>query len=111
MSEHPHQDIAKVRVGKIANKYLILDIIAKAYHTIDEVIYRMFYGDKKLRNLLIEQLKYLKARNKHRLQTLNLNFYKDKEDNILKLKPFNFILTNHNLMNKCFHLNIYLPNI
>jgi len=93
MSERSNQAIIEWRLGKITNKYLILDIFAKAYHTIDEAIYRMFYTDKRLRNLTIKEFRYLKSRNQRRLQTLNLDFF--KEDNILRLKPFTFILTKH----------------
>ena len=60
-------DQAKYRIGKITNKYLILNIIAKSCHTIDEVIYRMFFSNKSLRELLIENFKYVKVRNQHRL--------------------------------------------
>ena len=60
-------DQAKYRIGKIPVKYLILDIFAKSCHTIDEVIYRMFYSNKSLRQLLIENLKYVKVRNQLRL--------------------------------------------
>ncbi len=45
----------KYRLGKITNKYLIIDLFTFAYHSRDEVLYRMFKNDKSTRKLLIEQ--------------------------------------------------------
>ncbi len=63
MSEQSKQDKPEYRLGKIVNKYHIIEIYTKGYHTIDEVIYRMFYSDKSLRNLVIKEFRYIKSRN------------------------------------------------
>lgn len=46
---------SKYRVGRITNKYLIIDLYAFAYCSRDETVYRMFMVNKSTRNLLIEQ--------------------------------------------------------
>ena len=43
----------KYRLGRITNKYLILDIYMSAYPTRIETIYRMFKNDKATRLLLL----------------------------------------------------------
>lgn len=50
----------KYRLGKITNKYIILEIYSLAYITREEATYRMFKQDRSTRNLLIEQY-YLKV--------------------------------------------------
>ena len=45
---------SKYRLGKITNKYLIIEIYSYAYVSREEAIYRMFKHDKSTRNLLIE---------------------------------------------------------
>ena len=44
---------AKYNLDKIKNKYLIIEIYLKTYHTLDELMYRMFYNDRTSRELLI----------------------------------------------------------
>jgi hypothetical protein len=46
---------AKCKLGKITNKYLIIEIYAFAYGSREEAMYRMFKYDRMQRNLLIEQ--------------------------------------------------------
>jgi hypothetical protein len=67
MTEQLSQPKIAYRLGKITNKYLILEIYEKAYHTIDVILYRMFYNDKTSRDLLIKNFKKIKERNHHRL--------------------------------------------
>ena len=44
----------RYKLGKITNKYLIIDIFAFAFHTREEAMYRLFKSDKSLRILVIE---------------------------------------------------------
>jgi hypothetical protein len=46
---------SKYRLGKITNKYLIVNLYALAYQSREEAIYRMFKHDRSTRNLLIHQ--------------------------------------------------------
>ncbi len=47
----------KYWLGKITNKYLIIDLYTLAYESREEVLYRMFMHDKSTRDLLINQYK------------------------------------------------------
>ena len=47
----------KYWLGKITNKYLIIDLYTLAYESREEVLYRMFMHDKSIRGLLIGQYK------------------------------------------------------
>ena len=47
MTEEVKQELKpRYSLGKITNKYLIIDIYAASYHTIDEVAYRMFMHNR-----------------------------------------------------------------
>jgi hypothetical protein len=43
----------KYRLGRIMNKYLILDIYMSAYPTREETVFRMFKHDRASRHLLL----------------------------------------------------------
>jgi hypothetical protein len=45
---------ARYRLGRIKNKYLIIDIYAYAYLTREEAIYRLYNHDRSSRILVIE---------------------------------------------------------
>ncbi len=48
---------SKFKLGKITNKFLIIEVYAFAYVSREESAYRMFKHDRSTRELLIEQYK------------------------------------------------------
>ncbi len=46
--------MAKFRLGKIKNKYLIIDIFSNAYLTREEIMYRLYQTDKTTRTLVLQ---------------------------------------------------------
>ncbi len=84
--------LSKFRLGKITNKFLIIEVYALAYVSIEESAYRMFKHDKSTRKLLIEEYKKaFKNNNPWRLPSVSIKWTK----NVDKLeKPLKFTITN-----------------
>ena len=57
--------LSKFRLGKITNKFLIIELYAFAYVSTEESAYRMFKHDKSTRQLLIEEYKKAFKKNNH----------------------------------------------
>ena len=55
----PIRSQPKYRLGRIINKYLIIDIYSIAYQTREEAMYKLFRHNRSSRNFLIELYKYL----------------------------------------------------
>lgn len=64
------------RIGKITNKYLIIDIFAFAYLTREEAIYRLYKLDRSSKNLVIKLYNKFPSLIPHKLQKLHLDFVK-----------------------------------
>lgn len=46
---------SKYRLGKITNKYLIIDLYTLAYQSREEALFRMFIHDRSTRSLLLKR--------------------------------------------------------
>ena len=96
--------LSKFQLGKITNKFLIIELYAFAYVSIEESAYRMFKHDKSTRQLLIEEYKKAFKNNNHwRLPSVSIKWTK----NVDQLEePLEFTITNQNHLNNNFRLFI-----
>jgi hypothetical protein len=90
---------SRYRLGKVTNKYLIIEIYSYAYLTREEAMYRMFIHGRSSRDLLIEQYKALPKLIPHQLETIRLKYSQN-------LEPFHFTITKSNQLNNHFKLEI-----
>jgi hypothetical protein len=98
--------LSKFRLGKITNKFLIIELYAFAYVSIEESAYRMFKHDKSTRQLLIEEYKKAFKNNNHwRLPLVSIKWTK----NVDQLEePLEFTITSQNHLNNNFRLFIHI---
>ena len=102
----PIKNQPKYRLGRITNKYLIIEIYSLAYLSREEAIYRLFKHERSTRSLLLELYHRLPQLIPHSIECYKIDFEELETSEYRR----SYIVNSKNYLNNDIKLELVVSN-